>query len=166
MRNRFIHLGILAGALLGGPCGLWGQGGPKAAAPAEAPKVEAPAECLHCGMNRPRFARSRMLVTYADGATAGTCSIHCAAIELKAQAAKAVASIQVGDYGREGHPLIDARGATWVVGGDLPGVMTPLAKWAFSSKTEAEAFVSKHGGKLATYDEALDQARQDPPKKH
>ncbi len=38
--------------------------------------------CKYCGMDRGKFAHSRMLIEYADGSSMGTCSIHCAAIDL------------------------------------------------------------------------------------
>lgn len=115
-------------------------------------KVEAPADCKHCGMNRTKFAHSRMLITYKDGST-GTCSINCVAIDLKANAGREVKKTEVGDY--ESKKLIDARTATWVIGGSVRGVMTPVAKWAFAEKGSAEKFVRKNGGKLATFAEAL-----------
>ena len=165
MRSLFMA-GIL---LAGGGLGLLGQaptppvGG---SVPGEPPKVEVPADCLHCGMNRTQFARSRMKVGYEDGGSAGTCSIHCTAIELAAQAGRKVTALQVGDYGVLGHPLIDARTASWVIGGSVRGVMTPVAKWAFSSKAAAETFIAKNGGRMASCDEAIEAARQDPQKRH
>ena len=35
--------------------------------------------CKYCGMDRTKFAHTRMLVTYDDGTKVGTCSIHCLA---------------------------------------------------------------------------------------
>lgn len=123
--------------------------------------VEAPQECTFCGMNRTRFARSRMLVDHADGSQVGTCSIHCTAIELKTTQGKAPKALRVGDHGDPSHPLIDARTAVWVIGGSERGVMTPVPKWAFASKAGAEAFIQKSGGKLASYEEALAAATQE-----
>ena len=114
-------------------------------------KVEAPAECKHCGMDRTKFAHSRMLLSYADG-SAGTCSINCVAVDMK-ETKKEVKLFQVGDYNSK--KLTDAKTATWVIGGSKKGVMTPVAKWAFAEKKDAEAFVKANGGKLATFDDAL-----------
>lgn len=114
-------------------------------------KVEAPADCKHCGMNRTNFAQSRMVVTYKDGSSAGTCSINCSAIDMHEQQGKDVKSLQVGDY--NSRKLIDAKSAVWVIGGKKKGVMTPVAKWAFADKKTAEAFVKESGGKMATFDE-------------
>ena len=38
--------------------------------------------CGYCGMDRAKFAHSRVYMPYKDGATAGHCSLHCAAIEM------------------------------------------------------------------------------------
>ncbi len=131
-------------------------------------KVEAPADCQKCGMNRTKFAQSRMVVTYKDGST-GTCSINCAVVDLKANKGKEVKSFQVGDY--DSKKLIDAKTATWVIGGKKQGVMTQVAKWAFADKSGAEKFIKGNGGKLATFDDVVkvtekELAEQDKPKGH
>ena len=130
--------------------------------------VEAPADCQKCGMNRTKFAQSRMVVTYKDGST-GTCSINCAVVDMKANKGKEVKSLQVGDY--DSKKLINAKTATWVIGGKKPGVMTPVAKWAFADKSGAEKFIKGNGGKLATFDDVRkatekELADQDKPKGH
>ena len=38
--------------------------------------------CKYCGMNREKFGHSRMLIEYDDGLSVGTCSVHCAAVDL------------------------------------------------------------------------------------
>ena len=38
-------------------------------------------ECLYCGMDRQKFAHSRILIEYEDDSE-GFCSLHCAAINL------------------------------------------------------------------------------------
>lgn len=121
-----------------------------------AEKVEQPESCTKCGMDRTAFAHSRMLVVYEDGTSVGTCSLHCTATEMKGASDKKIQSIKVADYTTK--KLIDAKSATWVIGGRKKGVMTPVAKWAFAGKQDAEAFVRENGGSLATFDEALKKA--------
>jgi nitrous oxide reductase accessory protein NosL len=118
-----------------------------------ADRVEAPAECKQCGMDRTKFSHSRMLATYSDGSSVGTCSINCSVLDIKESKGKEVKSIQVADYNTR--KLIDAKTATWVIGGSKRGVMTPVAKWAFADKKDADAFIKQNGGKPATFDEAL-----------
>jgi len=115
--------------------------------------------CKHCGMNRERFAHSRMLIEYKDGTIVGTCSLHCAAVDLALNRDKAPKVIQVGDYGRKG--LINAETATWIIGGQKPGVMTKNAKWAFANRDDAEKFRRENDGRIAGFDEALEAAHKD-----
>jgi copper chaperone NosL len=109
--------------------------------------------CKYCGMDRAKFAHSRMFVEYDDGSSLGTCSIHCLAIDLVVNMDKTPRAIQVGDYNSK--KLIDAEKAFWVIGGNKPGVMTKKAKWAFENKADAEKFIAENGGTLATFDEAM-----------
>ena len=115
--------------------------------------------CPHCGMDREKFAYSRMLVTYSDGSSAGLCSLHCAATELKANKGKAVKAVKVADVNTQ--KLVDTEKAAWVIGGSRKGVMTMVAKWAFAKKDDAAAFIRKNGGKLAVYKEALALAEKE-----
>jgi copper chaperone NosL len=115
--------------------------------------------CKYCGMNREMFAHSRMLTEYSDGSKEGTCSLHCAAVDLALNLDKAPKTIQVGDYGTKA--LINAETAAWIIGGSKPGVMTRNAKWAFANKADAEKFRLENGGQLAAFDEALEAAYKD-----
>jgi len=115
--------------------------------------------CKYCGMDRAKFAHSRMLVEYDDGTAVGTCSIHCLAVDLALNIDKSPKTIQVGDYGTR--TLVEAEKAFWVVGGNKMGVMTKRAKWAFAKKDDAEKFVKENGGTMATFDEAMKGAYED-----
>lgn len=120
--------------------------------------VQQSPSCKFCGMDRAKFAHSRMIVTYEDGSSLGTCSIHCLAIDLATNIDKTPRLIQVGDYNSKN--LIDAEKAFWVIGGNTPGVMSKQAKWAFEKKEDAEKFVKENGGAIATFDEAMQAAYQ------
>lgn len=115
--------------------------------------------CKYCGMDREKFAHSRMLVEYEDGSGIGTCSIHCAAIDLAQALGKQPKRILVADYNKKN--LLEAEKAAWVIGGGKPGVMTKTAKWALAEKKDAEAFIKENGGKLANFDEAMKAAYED-----
>ncbi|HJW29823.1 MAG TPA: nitrous oxide reductase accessory protein NosL [Saprospiraceae bacterium] len=112
-----------------------------------------PKLCKQCGMDMDAYAQSRMLVVYADGTTVGVCSLHCAAAELKQNKDKQVKSLMVADYATK--ELIDARTATWAVGGNKEGVMTAAAKWAFAKGSDAREFVKQNGGEIASFDIAM-----------
>jgi copper chaperone NosL len=115
--------------------------------------------CSYCGMDREKFAHSRMLVVYDDKSEFGACSLHCGAVNLAVNIDKTPQSMQVADLNSKN--LIDAEKATWVIGGDKPGVMTKQAKWAFQDQPEAAAFIKEHGGKMASFEDAIKTAYED-----
>lgn len=141
-------------------CLLLAGGPPARGAAKGGPSVEAPQACDRCGMDRARFARSRMLVERQDGSSTGVCSLHCALEALEAPQGSPVRALRVAD---RAHPatLVEARTCTWVIGGDLPGVMARTGTWAFADGREARAFARRHGGRVADYEAALRALRQE-----
>jgi len=139
-----VLLFVLAGGVLAAPTG---------------DDIAAFRSCEECGMDRKLYGYSRMLLTHADGSQTGVCSLHCALTLQNAKREKPVTAFSVAD--RDKHDLIDAATAYWVVGGSKRGVMTPRAKWAFSTAAAADAFVAAYGGTRATWAEALEAARED-----
>jgi copper chaperone NosL len=115
--------------------------------------------CNYCGMDRKAYGYSRMLVNYENGSRTGVCSLHCAVTEMNGHKGSAVKSLLVAD--RNSHAMIDAEKAFWVVGGSKRGVMTQNPKWAFATKSAAQAFVDSNGGKITSWDSALLAARED-----
>jgi len=115
--------------------------------------------CKYCGMDRKQFAHTRILIEYDDASTVGTCSIHCAAIDLALNIDKTPKAVRVRDYNKK--TLIDAEKASWVIGGNKMGVMTKRAKWAFDKKEDAEKFIKENGGENATFDFAMKTAYED-----
>jgi len=115
--------------------------------------------CQYCGMNRDKFGFSRMLIEYDDGTSVGLCSLHCTAVDLANHLDKAPIKILVADHGTR--ELTDAETAFWVLGGDIPGVMTAHAKWAFAKKADAEAFQKAHGGEIVNFETAIKAAYED-----
>jgi nitrous oxide reductase accessory protein NosL len=150
MRNVFISLLLLVFSIIS-PLN------PFAAAAADG--VENPKACKQCGMDRTVFAQSRMLIVYADGTTVGACSIHCAAAELKQNSDRQVKSLMVADYTTLA--LIDAKTATWVIGGRKQGVMTSAAKWAFAREEDAREFMQENGGEISPFDAAMKAAEEE-----
>ena len=115
--------------------------------------------CPFCGMDRQKFAFSRIYLEYDDGSTLGTCSIHCAAVDMAINIDKAPMKIWVGDYNTKN--LIDAETAIWIIGGNKPGVMTGRAKWAFATKASAEEYIKANGGELIGFEAVLEAAYED-----
>jgi nitrous oxide reductase accessory protein NosL len=121
--------------------------------------TEGPARCIQCGMDRAAYAHSRTLITYADGTSAGTCSLICAVVETEQHKEKQVQSLKVADYAT--HALIPAETATWVVGGRKRGVMSLVARWAFAKEEDAQAFVRENGGQVVPYDQVVKGVREE-----
>lgn len=115
--------------------------------------------CKYCGMDREKFAHSRVLVEYDDGTAEGTCSIHCMAVELALKIDKTPKTVWVADMNTK--KLIDVGMALWVIGGNKPGVMTKRAKWAFEQNEAAEQFIKGNGGTPTTFDEAIKASYED-----
>ncbi|MGD0282813.1 MAG: nitrous oxide reductase accessory protein NosL [Dissulfurispiraceae bacterium] len=120
---------------------------------------ENPKTCPVCKMDLADAPKSRMIVVFTDGTTVEVCSLHCAVWEMDQNKDKQVKSIMAADYATE--EMIDARTATWVVGGDEISVMNDVPKWAFAKEEDAQKFVKEHGGKVATFDEAMKAAAEE-----
>jgi len=116
-------------------------------------------DCSYCGMNRTKFAHSRVYIKYDDDSTMGTCSLHCGAMDMALNIDKTPLAIQVADF--QTKQLVDAEKATWVVGGSKMGVMTKRAKWAFAERDAAEAFVKQFGGEITDFNTAIKAAFED-----
>jgi nitrous oxide reductase accessory protein NosL len=123
------------------------------------PDAKESPSCRYCGMDRVKFAQSRMVVEYDDGSKVATCSLHCMAVELANQIDKTPVAIRVGDASTAA--LLDAEKAVWVLGGSKPGVMTKRAKWAFADRAGADAFVKESGGTIVSFEDAVKAAYED-----
>lgn len=138
---------------------LLSLGGTTARAQQHLADVQEHAACKYCGMDRAKFASSRMLVEYDDGSKLGACSLHCVAVDLALQIDKTPTSIQVADMNTQ--VLVDAEKAVWVLGGKKPGVMTKRGKWAFAERSAAQAFVKENGGKIVPFEAAMRASYED-----
>jgi len=116
-------------------------------------------ECAYCGMDRKKYAHSRVLIRYSDGSEVALCSVHCAGIDLALHPEKVHAQIMVGTY--DNKSLIDAEKAFWVLGGSKQGVMSIRGKWALEKKEDADAFMREFGGKLTSFRNIMTAAFED-----
>lgn len=115
--------------------------------------------CSYCGMDRAKFAQSAMMILYEDGTRTPTCSLHCTAVDLSINIDKTPKMIQTDDYNTK--KVIDAETACWTLGGDIPGVMTKRAKWAFENKADCDKFAQEHGASVVTFEDAIKAAYED-----
>ncbi len=100
-------------------------------------------------MDRTQFHHARHLVQYADDLVDGTCSIHCLAISLAINLDREPKAIYAPDNASPAavKPLVSVDQATYLIGGDLPGVMTQRGKTSYAS--------AEHGGELGDFGAAL-----------
>lgn len=119
--------------------------------------------CPYCGMDRRYFHKSRMLIRYGGDLPDPLCSIHCAAISLAISLSLDPRAIHVADNASDidPRPLIDAEQATFLVGSDIPGVMTRNSKLAYGDADAATAARRRHGGELMDFARAMQVAFAD-----
>ena len=119
-------------------------------------KVKAERWCNLCAMDLQKYYRTKYILTLEDGSKKYTCSIHCAAINIKG---KKVKKIEAADY-ITGN-MMDAGKACYLTGSDIRGVMSMTSKLAFAKKAEAITFQKEHGGKLTDFNGALKAVKSD-----
>jgi len=113
--------------------------------------------CPVCGMSIKGFYKTSHATKLKDGSYRQYCSIRCLINDPKT-ANQMLSLVLVVDADTE--KLIDARKAYYVIGSKVPGTMTKVSKLAFENKESAEKFISKMGGKLASFDVAYQLAKK------
>lgn len=121
--------------------------------------IKAHPKCDYCGMDRRKYAYSRVLLKYSDGSEAGLCSVHCAGLDLALHPEKEPVRILVGTY--DGGRLVDAGTAVWVLGGTKHGVMSIRGKWAFEKKEDAWVYIRGFGGSVTDFRNIMRAAFED-----
>jgi nitrous oxide reductase accessory protein NosL len=119
---------------------------------------EEPQWCPLCGMNLKMYHQTSNRLTFSDDVKVQTCSIFCAA-QVYEKRPTEVDQWEVVDYETKG--WIDARKAHWLIGSDIPGVMTAVSKLAFSSLEDTQKYQKKNGGTIGTFDDALNRTLSD-----
>jgi nitrous oxide reductase accessory protein NosL len=113
--------------------------------------------CVICNMDRRKFHYARHLLHYADYHVQGTCSVHCAAECMLRERRRGFLSIYAPDFASpdDPKPLIEAASATYLIGSDLRGVMTPVSKVSFASREAALLARQTYGGEVAGFAVAI-----------
>jgi nitrous oxide reductase accessory protein NosL len=117
-------------------------------------------QCPNCGMPRAMWARTWTNFTGASGRQA-VCSLHCLA-DLVLKSGLEPTGVMIAAY-LEPKKMLPAAGAYFVLGSRVPGTMTRVSKPAFPDRASAEVFAQACGGRLATFQEALNVAKRDLP---
>jgi copper chaperone NosL len=126
--------------------------------PFEVDAKEEPRWCPLCGMNLKMYHQTSNRLTFSDKSDVQTCSIFCAA-QFYEKRPTEIERWEVVDY--ETKKWIDAKKAHWLIGSDIPGVMTAVSKLAFSSLEDTQKFLKSHGGTIGTFDDALNRTLSD-----
>lgn len=108
--------------------------------------------CPLCGMDLDVYRSTCHRLHYTDGRVIGYCSIHCAAKDYRKGKGE-IAKIDVADFASG--EFFSVEQARYLVGSDLPGVMTVVSKKAFSSLEEAKKFQAEHGGEILSFEKTL-----------
>jgi nitrous oxide reductase accessory protein NosL len=114
--------------------------------------------CPLCGMNLKMYHQTSNRLTFSDRTQTQTCSIFCA-VQIYEKRPTEIERWEVVDY--EIKTFIDAKKARWLIGSDIPGVMTAVSKIAFASPGDAQKYQKGHGGTIATFDDALNRTLSD-----
>jgi nitrous oxide reductase accessory protein NosL len=109
-------------------------------------------ECTLCGMYLDQYKSTVHVIVFKDGTRQETCSLACAA-KIYAKEKARIKTILAADFLTSA--IIDAEHAVYLEGSDIPGVMSYISRIAFRTRADAETFQKKHGGKIVTFNVAL-----------
>jgi cytochrome c553 len=109
-------------------------------------------------MNLKMYHQTNNRLTFFDRTQTQTCSIFCAA-QIYEKRPTEIERWEVVDY--ETKIFIEAKKAHWLIGSDIPGVMTAVSKIAFTSSGDAQRYLKGHGGAMGTFDDALNRTLSD-----
>ena len=107
--------------------------------------------CPNCGMDLVKFHKTNHVHENHQ-----YCSLHCLVEDTKGVMPKDAKVVDAENLG-----FIEANTAFYVVGSAKPGTMTMNSKYAFSSQSDAKAFVDKNGGRIVAFEEAYEIAKED-----
>ncbi|NPA28351.1 MAG: hypothetical protein GXN91_04855 [Epsilonproteobacteria bacterium] len=112
--------------------------------------------CPRCGMTLPMFYRTNHAAK-VDGKWEQYCSIYCLVDTMNM--GKEPKEIKVVD--NTTLKFIDAGSAFYVVGSKKPATMSKTSFYAFGTKEAADKFANENGGKVMSFNEALEIAKKE-----
>jgi len=116
------------------------------------PAFADPQGCSVCGMDVSKFTHVRYVVTATDGKTHTTCGVQCG-LTLQIRLGDKFKSAMATDLIT--HREVEAKNALYVYKSSVITDMGP-GFIAFATKMNAEKFQKGFGGKVVTYQEALE----------
>jgi nitrous oxide reductase accessory protein NosL len=112
--------------------------------------------CNVCGMHLTKYYKTNHVTEFKNGHKEQYCSLHCQS-QIHRDYENKIKEIKVVDT--NSLKFIDATKAFYVVGSSKKGTMSPISKYAFSTKDEALKFQKEFGGDIHTFSESLDIAK-------
>jgi copper chaperone NosL len=109
-------------------------------------------ECAVCGMYIDLYEKTAHVLYFDDGSSKTVCSLSCAARLINENRGR-IRKVLAADF--LSGKLVNAKGAFYLEGSDVPGVMSYTSRIAFRSRADAKVFQKKHGGRIISFDEAL-----------
>jgi len=107
--------------------------------------------CSVCGMNLKMFYKT----SYIAG-DKQYCSIRCLVADISNNSTK-LDEVKVIDAKTE-QPII-AKDAFFVIGSNVKGTMSKVSKLAFAKKSDAQAFIKEHNGKIVDFKTVIEEAK-------
>jgi len=119
--------------------------------------------CVICNMDRRKYHATRHLLHYGDGSAQGTCSVGCASESMLRERRRGFRAIYAPDYASaaEPKPMVEASSATYLVGSDLPRVMTKTSKISFATREAALQAKLDHGGEIGNFATAISASMEE-----
>lgn len=113
--------------------------------------------CPICGMKLKNFYKTNHIAKLPNGLDRQYCSMRCLAVDMQEYDIDKN-HIKVIDVNTQ-KPIL-AKDAHYVYGSRVNGTMTKKSKLAFSSKEEAKKFAKKYKGKVISFEETLNNAKE------
>lgn len=119
--------------------------------------------CVICNMDRRKFHYARHLLHYSDGHVQGTCSVHCVGECMLRERRRGFQAIYAPDFAAlsDPKPLIEVSSATYLIGSDLRGVMTPVSKISFANRESALQARLTYGGEIGSFATAISASMEE-----
>ncbi len=114
--------------------------------------------CIVCGMNLTKYYKTSHAAVTKSGENRQYCSIHCVVEDNEINKTD-LQNLKVVDTNTL--KLISVYKAFYVVGSSKAGTMSRTSKYAFSTKSQADAFAKKFGGKVMNFNDTYTVAMKD-----
>jgi copper chaperone NosL len=114
--------------------------------------------CAVCGTHLPSFYKTNHAATLKNGRQKQYCSLHCLVYDNEVNKTD-LYDLKVVDVTTL--KFIPAQSAYYVVGSDCPGTMSPISKYAFAKRSDADAFAKAYGGLVMNFYDAYTVAYED-----